>query len=79
MQNAELDEPQARIKITGRNINKLRYTDDTALMAESVCMLGHFSHVWLFVMPWTVAHQAPLSMSKYSPGKNTQVGCHDLL
>ena len=45
MQNAELDEPKARIKITGRNINKLRYTDDTALMAESVCMLGHFSHV----------------------------------
>ena len=45
MQNAELDEPQARIKITGRNINKLKYTDDTALMAESGCMLGHFSRV----------------------------------
>ena len=26
------------------------------------CMLSHFSHVWLFVIPWTVAHQAPLSM-----------------
>ena len=35
MQNAGLDEAQARIKITGRNINSLRYTDDTTLMAES--------------------------------------------
>ena len=30
-----LDEAQARIKIAGRNINNLRYTDDTTLMAES--------------------------------------------
>ena len=35
MWNAELDESQARIKITGRNTNKLRYADDTTLMAES--------------------------------------------
>ena len=28
----------------------------------SACMLSHFSHVQLFVTPWTVAHQAPLSM-----------------
>ena len=33
--NAELDEAQAGIKITGRNINNLRYADDTTLMAES--------------------------------------------
>ena len=26
------------------------------------CMLSHFSHVWLFATPWTIAHQAPLSM-----------------
>ena len=32
--NAELDESQAGIKIAGRNINKLRYADDTTLMAE---------------------------------------------
>ena len=32
---AGLDEAQAGIKIAGRNINKLRYTDDTTLMAES--------------------------------------------
>ena len=35
MQNAGLDEAQARIKITGRNINNLSYADDTTLMAES--------------------------------------------
>ena len=35
MQNARLDEAQTGIKIAGRNINNLRYTDDTTLMAES--------------------------------------------
>ena len=35
MQNAGLDEAQAEIKIAGRNINSLRYADDTSLMAES--------------------------------------------
>ena len=35
MRNAGLNEAQARIKITGRNINNLRYADDTTLMAES--------------------------------------------
>ena len=35
MQNAILDEAQAGIKIAGRNINNLRYADDTTLMAES--------------------------------------------
>ena len=35
MRNARLDEAQAGIKIAGRNINNLRYTDDTTLMAES--------------------------------------------
>ena len=35
MQNARLDEAQAGIKIAGRNINNLRYADDTTLMAES--------------------------------------------
>ena len=36
MQNAGLDEAQVGIKIAGRNINNLRYADDTTLMAESV-------------------------------------------
>ena len=35
MQNARLDEAQTGIKIAGRNINNLRYGDDTTLMAES--------------------------------------------
>ena len=35
MQNARLDEAQAKIKIAGRNINNFRYADDTTLMAES--------------------------------------------
>ena len=35
MRNAGLDEAQAGIKITGRNINHLRYADDTTLLAES--------------------------------------------
>ena len=35
MRNAELDEAQAGVKIAGRNINNLRYSDDTTLMAES--------------------------------------------
>ena len=35
MKNSGLDELQARIKVAGRNINNLRYTDDITLMAES--------------------------------------------
>ena len=35
MKNARLEEAQARIKMAGRNINNLRYTDDTNLMAEN--------------------------------------------
>ena len=35
MRNARLNEPQAGIKIAGRNINNFRYADDTTLMAES--------------------------------------------
>ena len=35
MRNVGLDKAQAEIKITGRNINNLRYADDTTLMAES--------------------------------------------
>ena len=42
MQNAGLDETQAGIKIAGRNINNLRYADDTTLMAESKKELKSF-------------------------------------
>ena len=34
MRNAGMDEAQARIKVVGRNMNNLRYADDTTLMAE---------------------------------------------
>ena len=42
MGNAELDEAQGGIKIAGRNINNLRYTDDTTHMAESEEELNSF-------------------------------------
>ena len=42
MRNAGLEETQAGIKIAGRNINKLRYADDTTLMAESEKELRSF-------------------------------------
>ena len=42
MRNAGMDEAQAGIKIAGRNINNLRYEDDTTLMAESKEELKNF-------------------------------------
>ena len=42
MRNAGLDETQVRIKIAGRNINNLRYADDTILMVESEEELKRF-------------------------------------
>ena len=64
MQNARLDEPQAGIKITRRNINNLRYIDNTILMAETEEELKSFlwsevkwnllSCIWLFATPWTI-------------------------
>ena len=73
MRNAGLEEAQAGIKIARRNINNLRYADDTTLMAESEeelksllmkvkVKVKSLSHVQLFATPWTVACQAPLSM-----------------
>ena len=44
MRNAGLEEAQAGIKISRRNINNLRYADDTTLMAESEEELGDCSH-----------------------------------
>ena len=45
MRNAGLDESQAGIKIAGRNINNLRYADDTTLMAESKELKSHLMKV----------------------------------
>ena len=46
MQNAELDDSEAGNKIAGRNINSLRYADDTTLMAESE---GKLKNLWMRV------------------------------
>ena len=45
MWNSVLDEAQAGIKISGRNINNLRYVDDTTLMAESEELKSHLMKV----------------------------------
>ena len=45
MRNAGLDEAQARIKTAGRNINNLRYADDTILMTESEELRSHLMKV----------------------------------
>ena len=70
MQNAGLDEAQAGIKIARRNINNLRYADDTTLIAESkeklkslLMKIQSLNHVQLFAIPWTAAHQASLSIT----------------
>ena len=81
MRNTGLEEAQAGIKIAGRNINNLRYADDTTLMAEKKVKVKSLSRVRLFVTPWTVAYQVPLSMEfpRDFPGKSTGVICHFLL
>ena len=56
MRNARLDDSQAGIKISGRNIYNLRYADDTTLMSESKEKLSEVkspSGVRLFATPWT--------------------------
>ena len=87
MQNAGLDEAQVRIKIPGRNINNLRYADDTTLIAEGEEELKSL------LMKVKCVSRPVLSNSLqphglYStrilcpwnfPGKNTGVGCHILL
>ena len=60
MRNARLDEAQAGMKIAERNINNLRYADDTPLMAESKSEIAQSCPT--LRDPWTIAHQAPPSM-----------------
>ena len=55
----------------------LQFKQAAGLRALSaVCALSHFSHVRLLATPWTIAHQAPLSVGFSS--KNTGVGCRAL-
>ena len=71
MRNAGLEEAQAGIKIAGRNINNLRYADDTTLTpetppsspAEGLLFLHEVTQPCLtLATPWTAAYQAPPSM-----------------
>ena len=57
MRNAELEETQAGIKIAGRNINNLRYADDTTLMAESG------EELKIFLMKVKVENEVGLKLS----------------
>ena len=57
MRNTELDEAQAGIKIAGRNINNLRYADDTTLMAESG------EELKIFLMKVKVENEVGLKLS----------------
>ena len=52
MRNAGLDETQAGIKIARRNINNLRYTDDTTLMAETEKAMAPHSSTLAWKIPW---------------------------
>ena len=52
MRNAGLDEAQVGIKIAGRNIDNLRYADDTSLMAESEEKLIHVYLWWIHFDIW---------------------------
>ena len=57
MRNAGLDEPQAGIKIAGRNTNNLRYADDSTLMAESEEV------VKILLMKWEESEKAGLKLN----------------
>ena len=58
MRNAGLDETQAGIKIAGRNINNLRYADDTTLMVEASLVAQRLKHLpatretWVRSLSW---------------------------
>ena len=62
MRNTGLEEAQAGSKIARRNINNLRYADDTTLMADQIRSDQSLSRVRLFATSWTVAYQAPPSV-----------------
>ena len=61
MENARLDEAQAGIKIAGRNINHLRYADDTTLMAESE---EELKSLWIKVKEWKVGLKLNIQKTK---------------
>ena len=67
MSNAELDEGEAGIKISGRNINNLRYADDTTLMAE---IKKELKSILMKVKEESVFHLFSLSWLKAQHSEN---------
>ena len=81
MENAGLDELQARIKTAGRNINNLRYVDNTTLMADSAAAAAAVKSLQSCPNSVRPHRRQPTRLPRPwdSPGKNTGVGCHFLL
>ena len=71
-----MSEPRLRVKKTGTSLVVQQLRIRLPMQRSQVKSL---SLVRLFVTPWTVAYQPPLSMEWNSPGKNTGVGCHFFL
>ena len=61
MRNAELDEVQVGIKISGRNINNLGYADDTAVMAESEEELKSFLIKLKYILKTKIMASGPIT------------------
>ena len=86
MRNAGVDEAQAGVQIVGRDINNLRYADDTTLMKESE---EEVKSLFMKVKSESEVAQSCLTLSDPMdsrllhpwdfPGKSTRVGCHCLL
>ena len=75
MRNAELEEAQAGVKIAGRNINNLKYADDTTLMAESE---EELKSLWMKVKEESEKADLKLNIQKakimaYSPITSWQI------
>ena len=68
MRNTGLEEAQAGIKIAERNINNLRYTDDTTLMAESEEELKSLLMKKTLESPWTARRSNQSILKEISPG-----------
>ena len=79
MRNAGLEEAQGEIKIAGRNINNLRYADDTTLMAESeeelksLLMKVTHSSILAWRFPWT---EEPGGLQSMGLQSWTQIKCY---
>ena len=69
MRNAGLEEAQAGIKIAGRNINNLRYADDTTLMAESEELKSLLMKEWKIGLKLNIQKTKIMASSPITSGK----------